>query len=191
MFFLTLFNQPLGLWDVQSVQNMKNMFAGYVDNNASLAVKSWFNQPIGSWNVSSVTNMEGLLINAQDFSQALDSWDVASVKTMSRTFNGAAIFDQTLNSWDVSGVTDMVRVRSSYCVIISFRLWLLTCWQFLLLNCDNHYSSAFLRTARTTRKVWAAGMCRPCCPWGTILLCCAVSRKKKSPSISNCLFLKF
>ena len=41
------FNQPLNNWNVNSVENMSEMF-GYCED---------FNQPLNRWNVSNVENM--------------------------------------------------------------------------------------------------------------------------------------
>ena len=96
MFAGTPFNQPLDSWDVSSVTNMHDMFAG-----------TPFNQPLDSWDVSSVTTMFVMFTGAASFNQPLDSWDVSSVTGMNGMFTGAASFNQPLDSWDVSSVTGM------------------------------------------------------------------------------------
>jgi surface protein len=64
----TVFNQPVGGWNVSSVYGMSFMVSAIVDwndtctNGACLIVIQFvdakaFNQPIGGWNVSSVTIM--------------------------------------------------------------------------------------------------------------------------------------
>ena len=74
MFYqVSLFNQPIGNWDVSSVTNMDFMFQE----------ASAFNQPIGDWDVSSVTNMDGMFLQASNFNQDLNIWNVSSVNTCS------------------------------------------------------------------------------------------------------------
>ena len=51
-------------WDVSSVTNMSDMFAGCKN----------FNQPLNSWDVSSVTDMSYMFAGCYDFNQPLDSW---------------------------------------------------------------------------------------------------------------------
>ena len=90
------FNSPIGLWDVSSVTNMRNMFT-----------RSSFNQPIGSWDVSNVTNM-GYMFNDNDaFNQDISSWDVSSVVNIDGMFNQNGVFNQDISSWDVSSVITM------------------------------------------------------------------------------------
>jgi surface protein len=54
----TVFNQPIGNWDVSNVTNMISMFAN----------TDAFNQPIENWDLSKVTNMHGMFIHAKAFS---------------------------------------------------------------------------------------------------------------------------
>jgi surface protein len=91
------FNQPIGIWDVNSVTNMEDMFRQ----------DSAFNQPIGDWDVSSVTTMECIFQSASAFNQDINDWVVGSVKNMSGMFSGASAFNQRISDWDVSTVTDM------------------------------------------------------------------------------------
>lgn len=95
------FNEPIDYWDVSSVENFRNMFAGNSDAPNS------FNQPLNSWNTSSATNMSGMFSFCADFNQALDNWDVSNVTNMSALFQGCTAFNQPLNSWDVSNVATM------------------------------------------------------------------------------------
>jgi surface protein len=130
----SVFNRPVGSWNVSKVTSMSNMF-----NSASA-----FNQPIGSWNTSAVTNMIGMFKGASVFNQNIGSWDVSQVTIMSGAagqgmfqnatafnnggsssiggwdvskvlnmgsntggmFNGATAFNQPIGSWNVSSVTD-------------------------------------------------------------------------------------
>jgi surface protein len=89
------FNQPIGDWDVSSLQNMNSVFRG----------AAAFNQPIGDWNVSSVTDMAALFENAAAFNQPIGDWDVSSVRDMYMMFRGASAFDQPIGGWDVSKMT--------------------------------------------------------------------------------------
>lgn len=115
------FNQPLDSWDVSSVTNMSEMFAGTLFNqplsnwdvssvrnmNAMFYQASFFNQPLDGWDVSAVTDMGLMFWRAASFNQRLSSWDVSSVQDMSRMFSRAPAFNQPLDSWDVSSVTTM------------------------------------------------------------------------------------
>ncbi len=66
MFYDTRFNQPLGSWDVSSVENMSYMFIyAYL-----------FNQPLNLWNTSKVTNMNYMFQGASAFNQDLSLWTV-------------------------------------------------------------------------------------------------------------------
>ena len=53
------FNQPIGNWNLSSVNRMESMFNG----------ASSFDQPIGDWDVSSVTRMDGMFKGASSFNQ--------------------------------------------------------------------------------------------------------------------------
>jgi surface protein len=69
MFGLSLFNQPIGSWDVSSVTDMRVMFS-----------KSPFNQPIGNWDVRNVTDM-GYLFSNSPFNQPINRWCVTNIKS--------------------------------------------------------------------------------------------------------------
>ena len=91
-----MFNQNIGDWDVSNVSTIDRMF-----QNASS-----FNQPIGEWNTSSVTNMSALFKSASSFNQPLSNWNVSSVTTMWHMFYNAITFDQDLSDWNISNVTN-------------------------------------------------------------------------------------
>lgn len=97
------FNEDISAWRVSSATNMQYMFAS---NTA-------FNRDIGGWDVSRVTTMEGMFEDASSFNKNIGSWDVSNVGDMSYMFDGASKFAQNLNSWDVSSVTDMENMFSS------------------------------------------------------------------------------
>jgi surface protein len=92
----SVFNQPIGSWDVSSVTNMNFMFQS----------ASSFNQPIGSWDVSSVTNMSFMFRLAGSFNQDISGWDVSKVTNMGAMFQNCP-FNQDIGGWDVSKVTNM------------------------------------------------------------------------------------
>jgi surface protein len=100
MFFRSIFNQPIGNWDVSKVTNMREMFTG-----------SEFNQPIGNWDVSKVTNMSGMFTESK-FNQPIGNWDVSNVTNMDVMFSYTLAFNQPIGNWDVSNVTNMSRMFS-------------------------------------------------------------------------------
>ena len=82
-------------WDVSSVTNMSELFAG----------KTTFNDDISRWDVSNVTDMKGMFSNASEFNQPIGKWDVSKVTDMSYMFYSAIGFDQNLRMWKVTNVT--------------------------------------------------------------------------------------
>ena len=102
----TVFNQPIGTWDVSKVSNMSEMF-----RNAGS-----FNQPIGTWNTGSVTNMASMFESSfspkSPFNQAIGTWDMSKVTTTNNMFRECAAFNNggspNINNWNVSSVTNMV-----------------------------------------------------------------------------------
>lgn len=118
----TIFNQPVGVWDMSSATHIEGMFKGATTFNQPL--NNWnvsnaeymmgmfygatsFNQPLNNWNVSNVINMNNMFNSATIFNQPLNNWDVAKVTSMGGMFNDAIVFDQPLNNWNVSNVTNM------------------------------------------------------------------------------------
>jgi gliding motility-associated-like protein len=93
----TIFNHPIGDWDVSDVTNMFGMFAQ----------ARAFNQNISNWDVSNVTNMGALFGRADDFNQNLNNWDVGNVTNMQYMFDQAFSFNQDIGNWNVSNVTQM------------------------------------------------------------------------------------
>jgi surface protein len=79
-FNATLFNQPIGSWDVSNVTYMSQMFY-----NATS-----FNQDIGSWDVSGVTNMDGMFYYTISFNQDLSSWCVSLIPSLPSNFDTGA-----------------------------------------------------------------------------------------------------
>jgi surface protein len=82
-------------WDVSSVTNMSELFAG----------KTTFNDDISRWDVSNVTDMKGMFSNASEFNQPIEKWDVSKVTDMSYMFYNAIGFNQNLRMWKVTNVT--------------------------------------------------------------------------------------
>ena len=97
------FNQPIGNWDVSSVNNMGEMF-----QNAHA-----FDQAIGKWDTSSVINMGNMFIEARAFNQPIGNWDTSSVRSMTHMFTLAKSFNQPLNIWTVSSVVNMLDMFKS------------------------------------------------------------------------------
>jgi surface protein len=93
----TIFNQPIGNWNVSKVTNMSSMF----ENTRA------FNQPIGNWDVSKVTDMGSMFKNATAFNQSIGNWNVSNVTYMGSMFKNATTFNQPIGNWNVSKVTNM------------------------------------------------------------------------------------
>lgn len=87
----------LETWNVESVENMKDMFRG----------AKFFNHDISAWNTKSLKNMQGIFYECENFNQPLDKWDVSKVTNMAWAFYRCIKFNQPLDSWDVSSVTSM------------------------------------------------------------------------------------
>jgi len=62
----TAFNQPIGNWDVEEVEEMSEMFSGAES----------FNQPIGNWDTSKVTGVYRMFNGAKSFNQSIENWDL-------------------------------------------------------------------------------------------------------------------
>ena len=82
-------------WDVSSVTNMDELFAG----------KTTFNDDITRWDVSNVTGMKGMFSNATKLDQPIGKWNVSKVADMGYMFYNASEFDQDLRMWKVDNVT--------------------------------------------------------------------------------------
>jgi len=92
----TVFNQPIGNWDVSWVTNMLQMF------NAATS----FNQDITGWNVGNVRNMQQMFGTATVFNQDISGWNTTNVTNMHDMFYNSGAFDQDISSWDINQVTD-------------------------------------------------------------------------------------
>lgn len=91
------FNQDLSNWDVTNAVDFVAMFNGAYD----------FDQDIGGWNVSNATSMTSMFGSAHSFNQNIGSWNVSNVTTMLAMFGDATVFNQDISGWDVSTVTTM------------------------------------------------------------------------------------
>ena len=131
----SLFNQPIGSWDLSSCTTIGSMF--YSARQFNQPVNSWntsnvtdmsytfngsggkhnFNQPLGNWNTSKVTNMREMFRDCQDFNHPLttsgSSWDVSKVVNMNLMLYRCSSFDQDLSSWNIASVTDTVNMFQS------------------------------------------------------------------------------
>lgn len=118
----TIFNQPIGYWDVSNVTDMSGMFAfassfnqpiGHWDTSNVRDISNMFfeskmfNQPIGDWNTTNVTDMSQVFIGNTSFNQPLNNWNTTNVTTMRSMFHNATSFNQPLNNWNTANVTDM------------------------------------------------------------------------------------
>ena len=114
----TVFNHPIGHWDVGAVTNMNRMFyaspfnqdignwnVGKVTDMSYMFRDSPFNQDIGNWNVGVVTNMNWMFC-ASPFNQDIGNWNVGKVTDMSCMFRDSP-FNQDIGNWNVGNVTDM------------------------------------------------------------------------------------
>ena len=70
------FNQPIGLWNVSSVESMWIMFK----------TAASFDQPIGDWNVTKVTNVSEMFNGALNFNQNLGDWNISAMTSMENMF---------------------------------------------------------------------------------------------------------
>ena len=90
------FNQPIGSWNVMSVQSFQNIF--YATS---------FNQPIGGWNTVGAINMRGMFQSNPAFNQDISGLNTANATTMQSMFYGATAFNQPIGGWNTSSVTNM------------------------------------------------------------------------------------
>ncbi len=94
MFENTVFNQPIGSWDVSKVTDIERMF---IDNAV-------FNQNISGWDVSSVSNMIRTFENATAFNQDLSTWTLrTSGVTLTSIFQDSGMscanYTDTIVGW--------------------------------------------------------------------------------------------
>jgi len=114
------FNTNINNWNVSTIQNMSNLFAGsafdqslnnwLVDNVTDMSYMFYttaFNQPIGNWNTGKVENMDTMFGYNSVFNQSLNSWNVGNVTNTNFMFDNAEQFNQPLDQWNVGNVTDM------------------------------------------------------------------------------------
>jgi hypothetical protein len=88
MFWNSLFNQPIGDWDVNKVTDMLFMFRN-----------SQFNQPIGDWNVSNVTVMNSMF-NSTPFNQNISKWCVTNITSEPQGFStGSPLTEENKPKW--------------------------------------------------------------------------------------------
>lgn len=146
------FDQPIGNWNVSSVESMKGAFQSCTN----------FNQNLGNWDVSSVTNLERTFQSAMLFNQDLGNWNVSKVTNMRRTFYGADAFNQNLENWDVSKVTNMEETFQSAALINGD---LLSNWVTTLDLSASHtfHSTATCSAIRINGKCDCAGSTRDVC----------------------------
>ncbi len=102
MFSSKVFNQPIGNWNTQNVNNMRDMFF-YAEQ---------FNQPIGDWNTQNVVDMGGMFWEARSFDQPLGNWNTQKVNIMDYMFDGAITFNQPIGDWNTKNVTTMLSMFS-------------------------------------------------------------------------------
>ncbi len=104
----TDFNQPIGDWNTDRVNDFSNMFQSAIN----------FNQNIGSWNVTKSTSFSSMFISASSFnnggSSDINNWIINTTQnvSMSFMFNAATSFQQPIGNWNTSRVTSMQNMFS-------------------------------------------------------------------------------
>jgi len=102
-----LFNKPIGNWNVSSVTDMNNMFAGAFNVGFSP-----FNQDISNWNVSNVTTMAGMFTYNNAFNQTISNWNVPKVNSFASMFNTSR-YNQPLNLLNIGGDASVTTINMS------------------------------------------------------------------------------
>ena len=99
------FNQDLSAWDVSSVTDMTNMFAG-----------AWTLTDVSLPDTSSVTDMRYMFSSAYDFAQDIRNWNVSSVDYFEGMFVNATAMINTYGStpqWNTTPTRDWFDAASS------------------------------------------------------------------------------
>jgi len=100
----TVFNSPIGNWDMSTVTLLPSMFQG----------AAAFDQNIGSWNTSAVTTFQSMFQSATAFnnggSDSINNWNTAAVTNMLSMFRTTSAFNQPIGSWDTAAVTNMANM---------------------------------------------------------------------------------
>jgi len=97
MFQDSLFDQPMGPWNVSKVRNFEALFL-----NATR-----FNQDLNEWDMSGATSLKQMFQQAVLFKGDISAWDVSKAINFEQMFLMATDFNGDLSSWNVSSVTDM------------------------------------------------------------------------------------
>jgi len=97
------FNQDIGAWNTDSIDNAGYMFQGATAFNSNLS--SWFTT--GSLSSTSIIEggVAGMFQGATAFNGLVSQWDTSNLTSLYWTFKDATSFNQPLTLWDVSGVT--------------------------------------------------------------------------------------
>ena len=127
----SIFNQTVGSWDTQSLQNIQGMFTNAKlfnngdnpgEDNKSFGwdtdkikgslYKTFynthsFNQDISSWNSGQITNMAFMFNNSLNFNTDLGQWDVRNVVNFQSMFDNANKFNQDISNWETVSATNM------------------------------------------------------------------------------------
>jgi surface protein len=99
--YASSFNQNIGSWSVENVNEMGHMFTS----------ASAFNQDIGAWDTSGVTSMYWMFHQASSFNQDISGWRVEQVTDMHYMFRDASSFNQNLN-WCVGNDVNLDEASS-------------------------------------------------------------------------------
>jgi surface protein len=101
----TVFNQPIGNWDITNVTSLQSTFQSAIA----------FNQDISGWSTGNVTNMAGCFLGATVFNQNIAGWNTGKVTTLANMFQNALAFNQDISDWDIgTGIGAAVTVFTSF-----------------------------------------------------------------------------
>ena len=97
LFQATPFNSDINTWNMQSVEDIDDMFSQ----------TTHFNQPLNDWQFPNLTRLFGVFNQATAFNQDIGNWDVSSIESFGNMFQEATAFNQSLGNWDISSATGL------------------------------------------------------------------------------------
>jgi surface protein len=103
------FNQEVGLWNLSSSSDIRQMFAGYGSPRSASIFNNSGSDSIKNWNLGNSTSSLFLFGNATSFNQPIGSWDMSKMTNIQQMFTSTSgrtgSFNQNIGSWNVSLVT--------------------------------------------------------------------------------------